>query len=185
MAYLTAAELQDRRPSLAYQDTADLDDLCAQFALIVEGYVGRSYAVGTVTMTRWVEGGVGSVAAAGPVASITAATLDGVAVVATMRTSGSVIYFDPAVGGTGVLSVVYSVSGGAPADLLEACAEYVERSIVSRESGTSRDILGQSIDGSYVRYSSPDIKAGRPTGWSDVDRLLNTLRARDYVPGIA
>lgn len=68
--------------------------------------------------------------------------------------------------------------------LRAACAEYVSVVSTSRSSGTSRDVVAQSIDGSWTRYSTPDMAAGRPTGWTEVDRLLNSLA--DYrVPGIA
>lgn len=67
--------------------------------------------------------------------------------------------------------------------LRSACTEYVAAVLTSRRSGTSRDVVAQSIDGSWTRYSTPDMAAGRPTGWTEVDRLLNTLA--DYrLPGI-
>lgn len=68
--------------------------------------------------------------------------------------------------------------------LRSACAEYVAAVSTSRGSKTSRDVIAQSIDGSWTRYSTPDMSAGRPTGWTEVDRLLNSLG--DYrIPGIA
>lgn len=68
--------------------------------------------------------------------------------------------------------------------LRSACAEYVSAVVTARQSGTSRDIVAQTIDGSWTRYSTPDMSAGRPTGWTEVDRLLNSLA--DYrIPGFA
>lgn len=71
-----------------------------------------------------------------------------------------------------------------PEVILRACAEYVLCVVTSQASGTSRDVIAQSMDGSWTRYSTPDWAAGRPTGWTEVDRLLNSMP--DYrVPGVA
>lgn len=63
-----------------------------------------------------------------------------------------------------------------PKALLRACRQYV-RGVATRDgSGVPRDAIGQRFDdGSYIRYSTPDASAGRPTGYLEVDRLLNTL----------
>lgn len=73
----------------------------------------------------------------------------------------------------------------APPEVLKrACAEYVAAVVTSSRSGTSREVIAQTIDGSWTRYSTPDWSAGRPTGWTEPDRLLNSLP--DYrIPGIA
>lgn len=63
-----------------------------------------------------------------------------------------------------------------PARLVRACKRYVVNEASSDVSGTSRNIIGQSVDGSYIRYSTPDWSAGRPTGWLDVDNILNGMR---------
>lgn len=74
---------------------------------------------------------------------------------------------------------------GAPEPLRNACREYVRSSLLKSVSGMSRDVLTQSMgDGTYTRYMTPDFRAGRPTGWGDVDRELNSL-SRDRVPGSA
>lgn len=71
-----------------------------------------------------------------------------------------------------------------PETILDACAEYVVSVVRNRSVGTSRDVIAQSFDGGVTRYSTPDWRAGRPTGYLEVDRLLNSMP--DYrIPGIA
>ena len=62
-----------------------------------------------------------------------------------------------------------------PAALLDACTEYVLCVARNRASGVSRNTLSEATDAGTTRYSTPDWSAGRPTGWLEVDRLLNTL----------
>lgn len=62
--------------------------------------------------------------------------------------------------------------------LARACREYVRASAVATRSNVSRDVISQSVEGMVTRFSTPDKKAGRPTGYIDVDRLLNTLPDR-------
>ena len=81
--------------------------------------------------------------------------------------------------GTGISST----SGARPAAVLRACRLYVRSCALSDQSSIPRDVLGQSFEGTYTRYSTPDWDAGRPTGYLDVDRLLNTLD--DYRTGFA
>lgn len=71
-----------------------------------------------------------------------------------------------------------------PARLKRAAAEYVTAVLQSERSGQSRDVISQVGDGTTLRYSTPDWSLARPTGWLEVDRLLNSLP--DYrLPGIA
>lgn len=65
--------------------------------------------------------------------------------------------------------------GAPPATLLRACREYVRSCALADRSNVPRDVIGQTFDGGYTRYSTPDKDAGRPTGYLDVDRLLNSL----------
>lgn len=63
-----------------------------------------------------------------------------------------------------------------PSAVLRACREYVRSCALTDRSGVPRDVIAQSFgDGSYTRFSTPDMRAGRPTGWLEVDRLLNML----------
>jgi hypothetical protein len=66
----------------------------------------------------------------------------------------------------------------------KACVEYVWLSVQAARSGTSRDVIAQTVEGNFTRYGTPSWPDGRPTGWNEVDRLLNSLP--DYrVPGVA
>jgi len=62
-----------------------------------------------------------------------------------------------------------------PSALLDACTEYVLCVLRARAAGVSRNTLSEATDAGTTRYSTPDWSAGRPTGWLEVDRLLNTL----------
>jgi hypothetical protein len=63
-----------------------------------------------------------------------------------------------------------------PEAIADACREYVRSTLLKSTSGVDRDIIWQSFDGGPTnRYSTPDWAAGRPTGWIDVDRLLNSV----------
>lgn len=87
---------------------------------------------------------------------------------------------------TAVLSAAATASGTgvtftineAPKAVQRACAEYVRASVLADRSGVPRDVIGQSFEGTYTRYSTPDKAAGRPTGYLDIDRLLNMLEDR-------
>lgn len=69
-----------------------------------------------------------------------------------------------------------------PTLVMRACAEYVSAVLRADRSGTSRDVIAQSFDGGVTRYSTPNWGAGRPTGFLEVDRLLNSMP--DYrLPG--
>jgi len=59
--------------------------------------------------------------------------------------------------------------------LARACREYVRASALANQSGVSRDVISQSVEGVSTRFSTPDVDAGRPTGYVDVDRLLSSL----------
>lgn len=59
--------------------------------------------------------------------------------------------------------------------LARACREYVRASAVATRSNVGRDVIAQSVEGLTTRFSTPDKAAGRPTGYLDVDRLLNSL----------
>lgn len=73
--------------------------------------------------------------------------------------------------GTGITFTI----GGPPTAVLRACREYVRSCALSDRSGVPRDVISQSAEGTYTRFSTPDWDAGRPTGWLEVDRLLNSL----------
>jgi hypothetical protein len=62
-----------------------------------------------------------------------------------------------------------------PQRILHACREYVRICAAADRSSAPRDIIATSADGMTTRYSTPDKKAGRPTGYIEIDRLLNAM----------
>lgn len=64
--------------------------------------------------------------------------------------------------------------------LNDACRQYVRACAFARRSGVPRDVISQNVEGMTTRFSTPDKDAGRPTGYLDVDRLLNSLH--DFRP---
>lgn len=61
-----------------------------------------------------------------------------------------------------------------PAPLLAAACEYAVCVLTSRAAGASRNTLAEATETGTTRYSTPDWHNGRPTGFLEVDRLLNT-----------
>lgn len=78
---------------------------------------------------------------------------------------------------------VFDPTVDLPENLLAGCAEYCSALLTSRSSGTSRDVIAMTAEGSWTRFSTPDRTKGRPTGWTEPDRLINSLEPR--IPGIA
>ncbi len=77
------------------------------------------------------------------------------------------------------LEVVYEHGFAGPEGLKDACALYVSKHAGLDKGGASRDM---SAEGEFRSYIQPDMNAGRPTGWIDVDVELNTLT--DYRMGL-
>ena len=109
----------------------------------------------------------------------TTATASGVVV--TIGTAVTVDTLDEATGRAHLCWTGRATAGfrhgltSTPAALLDACTEYVLCTARSRASGVSRNTLSEATDAGTTRYSTPDWAAGRPTGWLEVDRLLNSL----------
>ena len=86
--------------------------------------------------------------------------------------NGIVVYGFPS-GATTAVSYVHGFDS-PPNVIIRACRQYVRACAKSDVSGVSRDVVAQSSDGFYTRYSTPDRSMGRPTGYVEVDRLLNS-----------
>lgn len=78
-------------------------------------------------------------------------------------------------------TVTYSHGYDAPPSLpygplvIRACVQYVRGSALRDQSDLNRDVISFSDGGMTYRYSTPDKSSGRPTGFIEVDRLLNSL----------
>lgn len=179
--YLTADQVRDRVPSLRDSDQVPdttIEDLVAEFAEIVARYRGATFAPTVHTEQVHPADGV-LIVAHYPLTGI--ATIDGDTPTDSVRwdSSGAIT------GGCwpNPVEVVYTAGTATPALLLRVCCEYVRVVVEQELSGTSRDVIAQTIDGTVTRYSTPNWEQGRPTGWSEIDRALNTLP--DYrLPGV-
>lgn len=187
MAYYTAATLRAAVAALGdsarYPDQV-LTDLIAEFEEIAEDYRGVAYEPRTAVETHTTPLTVASIRLRHiRVRSITSITVDGTTV-----DSGSYTYTDfgtveSRVGfrasglfAVGTAVVMYSHGYDSPPQrVLRACREYVRSCAAAGNSNVPRDIIATSADGMTTRYSTPDKRAGRPTGYIDVDRLLNSM----------
>lgn len=191
MAYLTADQLRDRVPALAEDEVAIPDEalveLVAEFEVIAEEYIGVAYeereTVESFDLTR-----TSIVVLKWPlVSSVDAITLDDETVDAdcyTFTDGYSIRFPSPR---TGVLAVEYTHGLPEPtAQILRACREYVRSCALADRSRTPRDAYLQQGDGITFRLSTPDWDDGRPTGYIEVDRILNTaLKTSGYrIPGV-
>jgi len=182
VAYLTAAALLESVPALAKNNIDDvvLDDLVAEFAAIAEAYRGVAYEPRTVTDETHFISHDASVLQLNHavIRSITTLAIDD-------RTIASGSYYLNARAGllrmpfveNTTVTVSYTHGQDAPDErVLRACRLYVRSCALTDQSGVPRDVIAQSFgDGGYTRFSTPDWEAGRPTGWLEVDRLLNGL----------
>lgn len=186
--YLTPTQIRARVPQLATISGLTDDELTrleAEFEDIAERYRGVAFTPRTATQT-WTAPAWKVQLNNWPVRSITSVTYDG--------TTGDMtkVLFDATTGRVwGIdwtratsLTIAYAYGLDAPnPQLLRACAEYVRACVLADRSGNSRDVIAQSFDGATTRYSTPDWGRGRPTGYLEVDRLLNSLP--DYRLGSA
>jgi len=83
-----------------------------------------------------------------------------------------------------VTTVEHGHTEAVPETLRRACTEYVRSVLLRESSNLPRDIIAQAQDGFITRFSTPNAAEGRPTGFLEVDRLLNELTDR-RPPGIA
>lgn len=196
MAYRTAAQVRAAwANNPAWSEVADttkwpdstLERYVASFEEIAEDYRGVAYEPRTATDTEFVHFATSTIRLSWPkVRSITSVTVTapavgGSAVVLsadqyTVDTLSGILHYPSGFAGGSRVVVVYSHGEDAPSDtLLEACLEYVRSRAMQGRAGTPRDAISQSVEGLTTRFSTPDKAAGRPTGYLDVDRLLNSL----------
>lgn len=191
--YLTPAAVRAAVPQLEdvnrYPDDK-LTALVAEFEVVAENYCGVAFTPRTAVETLAISANASSIALSWPrVRSVASIVVDGTTISAsTYRfTEAGLVQslsgFITALGYTTAQAVVtydhgYDVptSTTSPgAVLLRACAQYVHMTAVIDRSSVPRDIIATSADGMTTRYSTPDIAARRPTGWLEVDRMLNSL----------
>lgn len=190
MAYLTPAQVRSRIPGLSNQTTysdTELTNLVSEFEDIAERYLQTAFVTRTVTSEQHVRPNKWLQLDNRPVISVSAFTIDGVAGTLTelVTEKATGLIYGPAWYGANVVTVTYTYGlATTPEPMLRACAEYCRAVAYADRSGQSRDVIAQSFDGGITRYSTPDWNRGRPTGFLEVDRLLNSFR--EYItPGLA
>jgi NaMN:DMB phosphoribosyltransferase len=195
VAYLSADEIRTLVARTATVDPfgeytdEDLDKLAGEFKGTVERYLGCAQEPTTTTEIVDLTAPAKEIVLAWPkIRSITSVTVAGVTLAATAYrprlASGLLVRVGGCWDHEHPPTVVYVHGADAPSEGLErACALYVASVAVAEQSGTSRDIITQGIDGGTTRYSTPNFDEGRPTGWLEVDRLINA-EAGFKIPGI-
>lgn len=182
MAYVTAADAKARVPSLTdYSDTI-VDATIAEFEDLAERYCQQAFASRTVTEEIVQRPLTSSVALKWPgVTELDSITADGVE----LDLTNVVVVKAP-----GVLhGIVWPTWRVLSADavytygpattqpmIVRGCIEYVRRTLNAEVAGTSRDFRTQAGDGGTTSFVLPDWEKGRPTGFTEVDRILNTYR---------
>jgi hypothetical protein len=188
--YTTAATVRSQVPPLVNPDNFSdelLDSYIAEFEGICEEYRGVAFTPRDTSETVLL-GRSGAVLLTWPqVRSIASVTVDGTALTPEQYEadlSGRIF------GLAGKRAVVAYSHGFDPPPappygpaVVRATVQYVRAVALADQSNVGRDVIAQTYEGMTLRYSTPDKRAGRPTGFVEVDRLLNSLP--DYrIPGI-
>jgi len=176
----TPAEIISRYGAQIGLDEQRIEDLTQEFAEIARKYTGAAIEPQTVTETLHARHHRTQLSNY-PVTAITAVTIDDDPVdVAMISFDSAGMLYLPA---DGTVEVTYTHGEDTPEVARRACVEYIRAVALSERSGTSRDVISQSFDGGFTRYSTPNWEQGRPTGFLEVDRLLASLPNR-HIPGI-
>lgn len=190
MAYMTAQQVRDRARSEAVSDTeafsdTEIEDYISDFEDTAERYCGQTFEVVDEITETFELNQAALVVVRRPLISVAAFTVEDVASTAyefdTADKAAGIIRFTSCL--TGTLSVTYSYGQATPTAIKRACVQYVRAVALRDDSDASRDIIQQGYDGGSTRYSTPDWDAGRPTGYLEVDRILNQFGRE--IPGVA
>lgn len=182
MAYITAANAKVQQTGLADFSDSDVNASIAEFEAICERYCGRKFGTRSATFEVGTRPLPANLTLPDTDISSVTATTDGTSVTmtnVTINEAAGTLRNMPWAGTYPVTALLAYTTGtsAVPALLASAAAEYAARSLNSRASGTSRDVRWQSPDGA-VSFVTPDWRNGRPTGWTEVDRALNTYKSR-------
>lgn len=191
--YLTPADLRGRVQALAdvnkYSDAA-LAEIVAEFEALAESYCAVAFTPRTTTETYSLPANARTIPLNWPrVRSVASIVVDGNTISSTTYrvteygTVESLAGFITTVGyPAGQAVVTYDHGYDVPtsttrpgAIVLHACQLYVSIVAPADRSGVSRDVVATQSGNMTTRYSTPNWERGNPTGWLDVDRLLNTL----------
>jgi len=173
---MTASDLRAWYPSLAADSTnitdPMLDSYVEGFSDIAERYRGVAYEPRGVTVTRRICGSRW-VADHQQITAVTACTVDAVTTAATIEDASTLTFLSTV---SGLLVVTYTHGfASPPALILDACREYARSRALAARSSVPRDAVSTTDGGYTIRYSTPDWPKGRPTGFLEVDALLNQV----------
>lgn len=181
--YATAAEIIARvAPTVLEATNTQLAANVAEFEEICEDYLGRAFAIRTATHKVTLAGGPVILPRSDAIAvtAITYETGTAPAVNTTLIDDGFSLILLPRgtawpYGTRATFTYTYGTST-VPAVVKQAAIGYAVNVAKTDNSGQSRDVLTMAFDGGTTRYATPNRDEGRPTGWLDVDRRLNTIR---------
>lgn len=176
MAYITADDLRTQYPAITEAVATDevIERHIAVFEDIAERYTGVAYEPREVTVTvdhvcgrRWISDHF-------RITEVSDLDIAGAAVTGATFSDGYAIDFGSH--RTGLMTVTYTHGFPTPpVAILSACYEYVRARVLADNSRVPRDVISQSGDGFTTRYNTPDWEKRRPTGYVDVDALLNSV----------
>lgn len=182
MAYISGANAQARLTALAEFSATDVEREIAIFKRIAEDFCGvafestanTSYTVTPPRTTYEI------ILPHQRVTAVTSVTVDGTALSSTAYTKflrSGIIHYAGAFPALKDTVVVYTHGHTTtPEPIIEAACQYALASLRSRNSGVSREMASQQVDGGWVQFRTPNWAEGRPTGWTEPDRLLNEFR---------
>lgn len=175
--YLSPEQVKARGGS-AFPDADDgtIADLVAEFEEIAERYRGVAYVPREATET-FHSCHSALLLSHTFIRSVESLTADGTEIdVATLVIDAPTGYITPATSLQSPIVITYEHGlDSPPKTILRACAGYVASVLRSERSSQSRDVIAQSFDGGITRYATPNWDEGRPTGWLEWDRLLNSM----------
>lgn len=180
--YLTYAAARDRDQRIVALKLAQgaVEGQVRSFEEIAEDYRGVAYTPREVVETHHVVAADRVLLHHVRVREVVSVTLDGSTVAAsrwTLDAAAGVLRFNGQISGEVVVEYAHGYDE-PPSWLLDACTEYVVAALTARASGQSRNTLSVADASGTTRYSTPNKAEGRPTGWLEVDRLLNTADER-------
>lgn len=181
MAYVTVAQARARISGLDDFSDATITAAIAEFEDIAERYCGRTFTSRSVTETVGVRPLPSTVVLKhAEVTALSAISHKGNSVATTNVdwTPGGVVRNIPWPTWDGAATITYTYGASSTPDAIKrACIDYVARTLRSEDSGTGPDVSRTGFaDGGFTQFIQPDWSNGKPTGWRDVDRVLNSYR---------
>lgn len=194
--YVTLPELR-AEPGLAdtaRYDRALLDELRDAIERTVEDYTGVAWCRAYERDHLYGNGRGRLLLSRRRPRALLSVTIDGTAVSTALfdldEVTGELVYldntFDPSSDGAPNVVVAYEHGHDNPdGDLALEVRKWIAHNALRRRVVDSpSDAISETVDGRTVRFSTPDPRAGRPTGSLALDAILNRPGVFSRVPGI-